>query len=64
MSKEQAAKINFYLSWASRAALITMASVIIYFVKEIHTEYKADHEHIQKHEVRITVLEVQQLSKK
>lgn len=68
MSKEQVQKIEHAFGWVTQAVVIGLLSTVVYFVKDIHTEYKKDHERLgtlevaqqvghENHEVRLQVVE-------
>lgn len=57
MSNEQAKKIEHTVGWFTQAVIIGLLSTVVYFVKDLHSEYKEDHKKIETHELRITLLE-------
>lgn len=62
MSKAELIKLNFVFTWLTRGIILTLASVAVYFLQDIHAEIKATSHTVATHETRIAVLEALKLS--
>jgi len=63
MSKAELQRIEHLLTWLTRATVVTLASVAVYFLQDIHSEIKTTSHTVATHETRIAVLEALNISK-
>lgn len=57
MSNEQAKKIEHAFGWLTQTALIALTSACLYFLQDMHSDFKRNQQTVESHEVRISVLE-------
>lgn len=57
MSREQQVKLNFTITWLFRLVTGGLVSVVLYFVVDIHTEFKQYTQRTHRLEERTAVIE-------
>lgn len=57
MSNETKQQVNLAFEWISRIIIVSLGSMVLYFVQDIHSTIKSNSHQLESHEVRISVLE-------
>lgn len=55
MSREQQVKLNFTVTWINRALNTSLIGVVLYFLIDLHTDFKTVKQVQQSHEVLLQV---------
>lgn len=55
MSNEEAIKLNLTVTWINRALNTSLISVVLYFLIDLHTDFKGVKQVVQTHEVLLQV---------